>query len=111
MTMVCPRSSRAYPDVGAAASHFEMPPEYPSTVASVAGEPVLTPLKRASMPLPRRMKRKKTQGFLDGDTDFFRRLATPRVKTLSKRQKVQDKIGQNAGATADVTSVIQNLAF
>ena len=30
---------------------------------------------------------------------------------MAERQKVQDKVRQNAGATADVTSVIQNLAL
>ena len=87
------------------------PPQYPRTVASVAGEPVLTPLKRASMPLPSRMKRKKLRDFWTARADFFRRFAAARVEALAKRQKVQDEVGKNAGASADVAAIIENLAL
>ena len=53
----------------------------------------------------------ETQGFPDSGADFFRRFAAARVEALAKRQKVQDKVGQNAGASADVAAIIENLAL
>ena len=94
MTMVRPRSSRTYPEDRAAAATSRSPAEYPSTVARIAGAPVLTPLKRASMPSPRRMKRKKLSDFLTEALISSGGWLAARVEALAERQQIEDKIRQ-----------------
>ena len=65
MTMVCPRSSRAYPDAGAAAITSKLPAQYPSTVASVAGEPVLSAVEARQHAVTETHETQETQRFLD----------------------------------------------